>query len=143
MAEHPVVGERILLRTQDLAAIAPIVRHEHEHWDGTGYPDGLRERHGSRSARAIILACDAYVAMITARPYRAALHRDEAVAELRAGAGHAVRPRRRRRAARPARARPPRRAGPRAGRQARRAAPPRSRSAAGARSSASSAASGA
>ena len=43
MAEHPVAGERILLRIPDLAAIAPIVRHEHEHWDGSGYPDGLRE----------------------------------------------------------------------------------------------------
>ena len=52
MSEHPIAGERILPRTKDLAALAPIVRHEHEHWDGTGYPDGLRERTASRSARA-------------------------------------------------------------------------------------------
>ena len=52
MAEHPIVGERILLRTKELAAIAPIVRHEHEHWDGTGYPDGLeRHAHPGRLAR--------------------------------------------------------------------------------------------
>jgi diguanylate cyclase (GGDEF)-like protein len=86
MSEHPIVGERILARTKDLAALAPIVRHEHEHWDGTGYPDGLvRERIpvGSR----VILACHAYVAMTAQRPYRQALTDVQAQAELRAGAG--------------------------------------------------------
>jgi diguanylate cyclase (GGDEF)-like protein len=86
MAEHPVVGERILMRTKDLGGLAPIVRHEHEHWDGTGYPDGLegiRIPLGSR----IILPCDAYIAMTASRPYRPALTPEEAVAELRAGAG--------------------------------------------------------
>ena len=86
MAEHPVAGERILQRTPQLAPLAPMVRHEHEHWDGSGYPDGLdgpRIPQGSR----IILACDAYVAMIADRPYRAALSHDEAVAQLQGGAG--------------------------------------------------------
>ena len=41
MSQHPIAGERILARTKDLAGVAPIVRHEHEHWDGSGYPDGL------------------------------------------------------------------------------------------------------
>ena len=85
MAEHPVAGERILQRIPDLATIAPIVRHEHEHWDGTGYPDrlsGPRIPIGSR----IILACDSYHAMLTERPYRAAMSPAEAVAELRRGA---------------------------------------------------------
>ena len=41
MAEHPVIGERILRRTPQLGHLAPIVRHEHERWDGGGYPDGL------------------------------------------------------------------------------------------------------
>ena len=77
MAEHPVAGERILLRIPDLAGIAPVVRHEHEHWDGSGYPDGLRERLIPIGSR-IILACDAYHAMITDRPYRAALTPAEA-----------------------------------------------------------------
>ena len=72
MAEHPIAGERILLRIPQLAAIAPIVRHEHEHWDGSGYPDGLRGRKIPIGSR-IILACDAYNAMITTRPYRAAM----------------------------------------------------------------------
>jgi len=84
--EHPVVGERILTRTKGLASIAPIVRHEHEHWDGTGYPDGL-ERHRIPIGSRVILACDAYAAMTTSRPYRPALSADEAVAELRARSG--------------------------------------------------------
>ena len=84
MAEHPVAGERILLRIPDLAVIAPVVRHEHEHWDGTGYPDGLRGRLIPIGSR-IILACDAYHAMITDRPYRAAMTPDEAAEELRQG----------------------------------------------------------
>jgi HD-GYP domain-containing protein (c-di-GMP phosphodiesterase class II) len=86
MAEHPVVGERILVRTPDLAPIAPIVRHEHEHWDGSGYPDGLTGRRIPLGSR-IILACDAYVAMTAERPYRPARDDAEAIAELRRGAG--------------------------------------------------------
>jgi diguanylate cyclase (GGDEF)-like protein len=86
MAEHPVVGERILMRTKDLSGLAPIVRHEHEHWDGTGYPDGL-ERHRIPLGARVIFACDAYIAMTAPRPYRDALPADEAVTELRAAAG--------------------------------------------------------
>jgi diguanylate cyclase (GGDEF)-like protein len=86
MAQHPVIGEGILRRIPQLAPLAPIVRHEHEHWDGTGYPDGLAGTQIPIGSR-IILACDAYAAMINARPYRPALTPDEAVAELRARAG--------------------------------------------------------
>ena len=84
MAEHPVAGERILLRIPELAPIAPIVRHEHEHWDGSGYPDRLKQRTIPIGSR-VILACDAYEAMTTPRPYRAAMTREEAIAELVAG----------------------------------------------------------
>jgi diguanylate cyclase (GGDEF)-like protein len=86
MAEHPVAGERILLRIPDLAVIAPVVRHEHEHWDGSGYPDRLRERKIPIGSR-IILACDSYHAMLTDRPYRAAMTPAAAMRELRRGAG--------------------------------------------------------
>ncbi len=86
MAEHPVVGERILVRSPELAPLAPIVRHEHEHWDGSGYPDGLKGTAIPVGSR-VILACEAYVAMTVSRPYRAALEPAAAVEELRAGAG--------------------------------------------------------
>ena len=92
MSEHPIVGERILARTKELAAIAPIVRHEHEHWDGTGYPDGL-ERERIPVGSRVILACDAYVAMTTTRPYRKAIPVDDAVAELRAARARSSTPR--------------------------------------------------
>ncbi len=86
MREHPVIGERILRRTPELTDIAPIVRHEHERWDGGGYPDGIAGSAIPVGAR-IILACDAYNAMITERPYRRPMSRENACAELRENAG--------------------------------------------------------
>jgi diguanylate cyclase (GGDEF)-like protein len=86
MSQHPVIGEGILRRIPQLAPLAPIVRHEHEHWDGSGYPDGLAGAQIPIGSR-IILACDAYVAMITRRPYRRALGRADAVSQLRARSG--------------------------------------------------------
>ena len=86
MREHPVIGERIILRTPELVELAPIVRHEHERWDGDGYPDGLRGTDIPVGSR-VILACDAYNAMITARPYREPMSDADARAELEAGAG--------------------------------------------------------
>ena len=86
MAEHPAIGERILRRTPQLGHLAPIVRHEHERWDGGGYPDGLAGIDIPIASR-IILACDAYNAMITTRPYREAMSTRAAVAELRDKSG--------------------------------------------------------
>ena len=86
MREHPLIGERILRRTPELQAIAPLVRHEHERWDGRGYPDGLAGEEIPAGSR-IMFACDAYSAMITARPYREPMSREAALEELRKGAG--------------------------------------------------------
>jgi diguanylate cyclase (GGDEF)-like protein len=86
MAEHPVIGERILRRTPQLGHLAPVVRHEHERWDGNGYPDGLAGTEIPIASR-IILACDAYNAMITTRSYREAMSPEDAVAELRDKSG--------------------------------------------------------
>jgi putative nucleotidyltransferase with HDIG domain len=84
--EHPVIGERMLRAVPDFSPIARIVRHEHEHYDGSGYPDGLRGEDIPIGSR-VILACDAYHAMISDRPYRKALSQEQAVAELADGAG--------------------------------------------------------
>jgi len=62
------------------------IRHHHERWDGRGYPDGLAGTHIPLGARIIAVA-DAYDAMTSDRPYRAALSPDIALAELRRGAG--------------------------------------------------------
>lgn len=62
------------------------VRHHHENWDGSGYPDGLAGRAIPIGARIIMIA-DTADAMTTTRPYRAAMHFDEVVAELRKYAG--------------------------------------------------------
>jgi hypothetical protein len=69
-----------------LGKVGRIVRSCHERYDGTGYPDGLAGEDIPPIAR-IVYCCDAYNAMTSDRSYRAAMPRDEAVAELRRGAG--------------------------------------------------------
>jgi putative nucleotidyltransferase with HDIG domain len=86
MRSHSVIGERILRQTPELVPIALLVRHEHECWDGGGYPDGLSGDEIPIGSR-IIFACDAYSAMITSRPYRAPMSEDDAVDEVQAGSG--------------------------------------------------------
>jgi diguanylate cyclase (GGDEF)-like protein len=81
MREHPVIGERILRSIPGMGCVAHIVRHEHERFDGAGYPDGLAGEEIPLGSR-IILACDAYHAMTSDRPYRAGLGHEHAVAEL-------------------------------------------------------------
>lgn len=86
MRQHPLIGERILRPLPGLAGVATAVRHEHEHWDGSGYPDGIA---GDRipPASRIVLACDAFHALVSDRPYRAALPLQAATEELRRCAG--------------------------------------------------------
>ena len=86
MERHTVVGEQILAPVEFLAGVRPIVRHEHERWDGGGYPDGLSGEDIPLGAR-IVLVCDAYHAMTSDRPYRAAMSHADARAELVAGSG--------------------------------------------------------
>ena len=83
---HPVWGAELLERVPGLEAVATIVRFHHERWDGTGYPDGLGHDRIPVASR-IIAVCDAYQAMTSARPYRAALPPAAAASELRSGAG--------------------------------------------------------
>jgi len=86
MRQHTIIGERILRAIPGLGSIARIVRHEHERWDGKGYPDGISGEDIPLGAR-IILACDAYHAMTSDRPYRAAVSHPDAIAELTRNAG--------------------------------------------------------
>ena len=68
-----------------MGEVGRIVRSSHERWDGGGYPDGLAGEDIPREAR-IVSCCDAFSAMTTDRPYRAAMPVEEAVEELRRGA---------------------------------------------------------
>jgi diguanylate cyclase (GGDEF)-like protein len=86
MQEHPVIGERIVASVPFLARIRPVVRAEHERWDGGGYPDRLSGDRIPIGAR-IIHACDAFQAMSSDRPYRKARPRDWIIEEIRAQAG--------------------------------------------------------
>jgi len=83
---HTLIGERIMAAAAELAVAAPLVRSSHERWDGSGYPDGLRGEQIPRGAR-IILACDAYDAMRSNRPYRAPLTQRRALEEMQRCAG--------------------------------------------------------
>ena len=80
--QHPVIGEELCGNLRSLAQVRPIVRHHHEHRDGSGYPDGLGGDEIPLLAQ-IVATVDAYDAMTTTRPYRSALPADYAHAELR------------------------------------------------------------
>jgi diguanylate cyclase (GGDEF)-like protein/putative nucleotidyltransferase with HDIG domain len=86
MREHPVIGERIVASVPFLTRIRPIVRAEHERWDGGGYPDGLKGEAIPIEAR-IIHACDAFQAMASDRSYRRALPRAAILSEIRSQSG--------------------------------------------------------
>jgi diguanylate cyclase (GGDEF)-like protein len=86
MQRHSVIGERILAAAPVLRTVARIVRAAHEQYDGTGYPDRIAGEQIPLAAR-IVAVCDAYDAMISDRPYRAAMPRAAAIAELERCAG--------------------------------------------------------
>jgi putative two-component system response regulator len=83
---HPVIGESIVAPLQSSADLRPMIRHHHERYDGTGYPDRLANDEIPLLAR-IMSVCDAYDALINDRPYRDHLSREEALAILQNGAG--------------------------------------------------------
>jgi putative nucleotidyltransferase with HDIG domain len=92
MKSHTVAGQALLDRVGGrLARVGEIVRSCHERWDGGGYPDGLRGEEIPLAAR-IVFCCDAYSAMTTDRPYRAAMDSFAALDELRANSGSQFEP---------------------------------------------------
>jgi HD-GYP domain-containing protein (c-di-GMP phosphodiesterase class II) len=86
MREHPVWGARALEAIPEFRQAALAVRHHHERWDGTGYPDGLAGEAIPIGAR-VIAVCDAYEAMTSHRPYRPALAEPLARERIVAGTG--------------------------------------------------------
>ena len=87
MKTHTIEGEQMLEKIGGLLGrVGRLVRSCHERWDGGGYPDGLADEEIPLVAR-IVCACDAYNAMTTDRPYRAARTADEALAEMESCAG--------------------------------------------------------
>jgi putative nucleotidyltransferase with HDIG domain len=83
MREHTVFGEQMLRQVGGaLSSVGKVVRHSHERYDGTGYPDGLAGEAIPIESR-IVSACDAFNAMTTDRPYRRAMSLEAAIAELK------------------------------------------------------------
>jgi putative nucleotidyltransferase with HDIG domain len=72
MRTHPVKSAELAGKVTELRDVVPLIRHHHENWDGTGYPDGLRSD-GIPLGSRIIMFADTIDAMTTDRPYRAAL----------------------------------------------------------------------
>jgi HD-GYP domain-containing protein (c-di-GMP phosphodiesterase class II) len=86
IGEHPRIGQVILEEASSLREAIPTVLHHHEHFNGRGYPHGLRGKEIPLGARIVAVA-DAYHAMIHDRPYRNARDHQHALAELRSNAG--------------------------------------------------------
>ncbi len=88
MKQHPVTGEAICRPLRSLRLVLPIIRHHHEHSDGSGYPDGLRADEIPLLPR-ILQVVDIYDALRTERPYKPALGHEQAavtmLAEARSG----------------------------------------------------------
>jgi HD-GYP domain-containing protein (c-di-GMP phosphodiesterase class II) len=84
--EHPKIGARMLLRMAALREAIPYVLYHHERWDGHGYPSGKAGEEIPIEARVLAVA-DAFDAMTSDRPYRRALSRTEALAEVERCAG--------------------------------------------------------
>ena len=89
MRNHPLIGAQIVAPFDFFAAGALMIRHHHERWDGSGYPDGLAREAIPLEAR-IVAVVDVFDALTSARSYRPALDRDAACAVLRQEAGHTL-----------------------------------------------------
>lgn len=86
MREHPALGCALLEPMPQFRPLLPAIRHHHENYDGTGYPDRLAGETIPLAARILRIA-DAFDAMTSHRPYRPAMTGEAAMEELRAGAG--------------------------------------------------------
>jgi putative nucleotidyltransferase with HDIG domain len=87
MREHPVIGYEMLKGLHFLESSLDGVRHHHEHWDGSGYPDGVKGEAIPLAVRILTVA-DALDALTSDRPYRVAMDFAAAVHTIEAGAGN-------------------------------------------------------
>ena len=85
MRQHPLTGERICEPLRSLRLVLPIIRHHHEKFDGSGYPDGLAGEDIPVTAR-VLQVVDVYDALTTKRPYKPALSQEDALEKLHAEA---------------------------------------------------------
>ena len=83
---HPVLGAQLLFEIRTPDVLVSIVRHHHENWDGSGYPDGLAGTAIPLGAR-VLAVIDCYDALTSDRPYRRALSRERAVEMIERRAG--------------------------------------------------------
>jgi len=86
MRNHPIIGAQIVAPIAFLHDAVDLIRHHHERFDGTGYPDGLEDQDIPLAARVFSVA-DSFDAMTSDRPYRGSIGVERALAEIRGGAG--------------------------------------------------------
>jgi len=89
MRKHPEIGENICRPLKALRLVLPIIRHHHEHWDGSGYPDRLRGEQIPLLAR-VLQVVDVYDALRTTRPYKPAKPHEECERIMREEAGRGL-----------------------------------------------------
>ena len=91
MKHHSIIGENILKPLRSMSKLSTLVRHHHELYDGTGYPDGLKGENIPLAARILTIA-DIYDALTTDRPYRKALSKEDAIKTIKSYAGNKLDP---------------------------------------------------
>jgi putative nucleotidyltransferase with HDIG domain len=79
--KHSIDGAKIVSQIKKISSLAPLIRHHHEWYDGTGYPDGLKGQRIPLGSRIICIA-DAYYTMVSRRVYRSTMSQNEALTEL-------------------------------------------------------------
>jgi putative two-component system response regulator len=82
MQQHPVIGERICAPLRSFRSVLPIIRHHHEKFDGSGYPDGLAGEAIPVTAR-VLQVVDVYDALTTVRPYKPAFSITDALQTMK------------------------------------------------------------